>query len=348
MEYPILMRYTLSFFERKEAEESLLLTYGFLKENDNLRYSFPLHKGDFLVTIIVKENRVHDILVTDTFSGEPYLLLDKEGSVGNYLLSLRIEYEERINDVLTCFHDCYCCLAQSERILNRIKEELHVSPSFPFHDKNNTIPVFMQEDGTWFGLILSVGKDSLYPGSLPTEVIDLKINPEKREELLKKTGFFPAYHMNKTHWISISLQDENTDSNIMDQVLTSYQLTEKPKRSSEWVFPSNPSIYPLEQEMDKHKTILWWRSKSNRLGDIVYLYSTLPDGCLLYKTKVTKLDAGYDKEYGESLMEITMIEKYGKDQYPMSLLREYGLTSIRGPRRIPEKLSRFLQSEKKK
>lgn len=342
------MRYTTSFFERKEADRNLLLAYGFQEKDGYLTYSFPLHKNAFSVSIQMKGNRVRDVIVTDTVSDEPYLLLDKEGSIGNYLLSLREEYESKVHDLLSCFHDSYCIFPQSERILEKIRNHFHVSPSFPFHERNSHIPVFQHTDGTWFALILYVNKDTLYPGCVPSEIINLKIDPEKREELLNKPGFYPAYHMNKQHWISISLMDVTDDDTIMEQIFSSFRLTEKAKNGAEWVFPSNPKVYPLEQEMDKNKTILWWRSKSNQNGDIVYLYSTLPDGCLLYKTTVTKLDAGYDEYFQEPLMEITLLEKYQKDRYPFSILKKYGLTSIRGPRRIPEKLSRYLQSDKKK
>ena len=45
--------------------------------------------------------------------------------------------------------------------------------------------------------------------------------------LYKETGIFPAYHMNHTHWISVTLDDSLTDNRVMQLVDTSFRLTEK-------------------------------------------------------------------------------------------------------------------------
>ena len=62
------------------------------------------------------------------------------------------------------------------------------------------------------------------------DVINLKTVPEEREALYKETGIFPAYHMNHTHWISVTLDDSLTDNRVMQLVDTSFRLTEKKRR----------------------------------------------------------------------------------------------------------------------
>lgn len=38
------------------------------------------------------------------------------------------------------------------------------------------------------------------------DILDLKVDPELGGILRGKEGYFPAYHMNKEHWISVDLR----------------------------------------------------------------------------------------------------------------------------------------------
>ena len=45
---------------------------------------------------------------------------------------------------------------------------------------------------------------------------------------VKEKVFLPAYHMNKEHWVSIVVDDENvSDSEILDLVTSSYNTVNK-------------------------------------------------------------------------------------------------------------------------
>lgn len=338
------MKFTLEPFVHKKAEEEKLLEYGFKKEGDFYVYSF-LMKKDFKVIWKVKDGFLFSMDAVDTVTEEPYVLLDTELACGKFISSLRTEYLQKAGEVISaCFSPCYCSSLQAERILDEIHRKYGILPSFPFKGKDRMFPVLTHEDGTWFSLIMEVSKDTLYPSSKEKEIMNLKAEKEKIPVLLKRDGIYPAYHMNKSHWISLSLDERLSDDEIMSLVDDSYLLTKKDQPSSEWVYPSNPKTYPLEEELDKYGKILWQKNKSTKKGDIVYLYSGLPDGCLLYKTMVSKDDCGFDTEYGKETMELTLLEKYDKSFLPFAKLKTMSLTSIRGPRRIPKELSDYLKN----
>ena len=48
----------------------------------------------------------------------------------------------------------------------------------------------------------------------------------------QQDGFFPAYHMNKEHWISILLDRPELDGSIKKLLQMSYELTEKNKKDA--------------------------------------------------------------------------------------------------------------------
>jgi predicted DNA-binding protein (MmcQ/YjbR family) len=58
------------------------------------------------------------------------------------------------------------------------------------------------------------------------EVINVKLKADKIATLLLKPGFYPAYHMNKKNWITISLDNTLKDEEIMNYIIESHQYTE--------------------------------------------------------------------------------------------------------------------------
>lgn len=60
-------------------------------------------------------------------------------------------------------------------------------------------------------------------------ILDLKLPPGMVEDVDKKEGIFPAYHMNAGHWISVLLEDVLPDDYIMELVEQSYNITKNEK-----------------------------------------------------------------------------------------------------------------------
>ena len=56
---------------------------------------------------------------------------------------------------------------------------------------------------------MDVSADKLHEGDSGTiiDIVDVKVEPELVGSLRLKEGIFPAYHMNKEHWITIKLDN---------------------------------------------------------------------------------------------------------------------------------------------
>lgn len=85
--------------------------------------------------------------------------------------------------------------------------------------------------GKWFGVILKASPNYLKGYGLPAqnnEVLNLKCPPDLREFLCEKHKgeILPAYHMNKTHWISVLLSSSVPDEDIKQLIRLSYDITE--------------------------------------------------------------------------------------------------------------------------
>ena len=79
----------------------------------------------------------------------------------------------------------------------------------------------------------------------------------------------------------------------------------------------------------------------------VFLYVAAPISAILYKCRVTKTDIPFRYNDGKvqmkALMKIKLQKRYPRDRFTFDVLRsEYGIYAVRGPRGIPESLSRAL------
>ena len=60
----------------------------------------------------------------------------------------------------------------------------------------------------WFAVIMNIQKSKLGIHSQEFfDIVNLKIDPNLLGSLLIDDGIYPAYHMNKNHWISVALDE---------------------------------------------------------------------------------------------------------------------------------------------
>ncbi|MCQ2449322.1 MAG: MmcQ/YjbR family DNA-binding protein [Clostridia bacterium] len=98
-----------------------------------------------------------------------------------------------------------------------------VYEDYPFHDENWTVMRHRENQKT-FALIFEHAEKMM---------INVKAEPQAAE-LWRQVfpSVIPAYHMNKTHWISIILDGTMPDEEIIRLIGDSYRLTAaRPKKS---------------------------------------------------------------------------------------------------------------------
>lgn len=102
-----------------------------------------------------------------------------------------------------------------------------ISAEYPFDD--STTAVYRHADNRkWFAVVMDIPKSKLIPNyEGRADIVNLKCDPILATSLIGENAIFPAYHMNKTHWITILL-DGCTDSEMIKWLLNiSYDLTKK-------------------------------------------------------------------------------------------------------------------------
>ena len=85
-------------------------------------------------------------------------------------------------------------------------------PDYPFDDWMESAVFRHADNKKWFAIVLSVSRRKF--GLDSDEVIDvvnLKLPTEMFGSFGAADGVYPAYHMNKLHWISVLLPDAPND-----------------------------------------------------------------------------------------------------------------------------------------
>ncbi len=117
-----------------------------------------------------------------------------------------------------------------EQLESIIEQTYGVRADYPFEDDLVTGVFRHAQSGKWFALMMNIPKEKIVSGADGrVDVVNLKCAPEVIESLVDtQEGVYRAYHMNKTHWLTVALDTSAEDDIILWLLDISYQLT-KPK-----------------------------------------------------------------------------------------------------------------------
>lgn len=109
-----------------------------------------------------------------------------------------------------------------------IADKYGVEPEYPWQSAP-TFAVFRHSNNKkWFAVVMTITKDKLGFDSMENiDVVNLKCDQLLMGSVLNEQGIFPAYHMSKTHWISVALDGSVEEDKVKWLVDLSYDLTNK-------------------------------------------------------------------------------------------------------------------------
>lgn len=211
-------------FNRFKYKEDKLIKFGFKKEKDKYILDQLSTNKEFTFHLEINDKRVLSSVI-DNSTNEEYMPFYIETINGEYVGSIRDEFELLIKSILsTCYEKDYKN-DTVHQVINFVKENYNLKPEYLFSDSPNTF-VLKHKEAKWFGIVMDIpytkvgidSKEIVY-------VLNVKVPTEEIPDLIKIPGIVPAYHMNKKYWISILL-DGSVDLKIITNLInTSYELT---------------------------------------------------------------------------------------------------------------------------
>ena len=214
-------------FDRYVVDKEKLIEYGFTYKDNLLVYSKTIMNDEFMIVVEYDKDIVGKVI--DLSFNEEYTNF-RLNRLGDYAADIKNEFINVLCDIRDhCTHKRVFIYDQPNIINDYIFDTYGVKPAFLFA-KDPHLAIYRNSKDKWFAVIMhlpihTVNKSS---DSLDTvEVMNIKIKPDRLEDLLKVNGIYEAYHMNKKHWISVVLDGSIDNQNIFKLIDQSYTLINK-------------------------------------------------------------------------------------------------------------------------
>ncbi len=99
-----------------------------------------------------------------------------------------------------------------QQFLEHCLDTYGTSPGYPFDEDFETAVLRHADNRKWYAIMMRVSRRKFgFDSDEVIDVVNLKLPTEMYGSFGVADGVYPAYHMNKLHWISVLLPDAPDD-----------------------------------------------------------------------------------------------------------------------------------------
>ena len=99
-----------------------------------------------------------------------------------------------------------------QQFLSYCLDTYGTSPDYPFDEDFETAVLRHADNRKWYAIVMRVSRKKFgFRSDEVIDVVNLKLPTEMFGSFGAADGVYPAYHMNKQHWISVLLPDAPDD-----------------------------------------------------------------------------------------------------------------------------------------
>lgn len=214
------------FFKDKKADTQKLVSFCFFRKEQGYIYQQPILDGMFVLCVLVSGDRVFTS-ITDTQSKMEYRLHNVHSANGKFVGKVRIEYEQILTNIRDkCFVSHVFKTQIAADVIKFAFERFGDQLEFLWNRPPAAAVLRHKVSRKWYAIFMKIPAQRLGVNDESyIEILNLKVKPENiAKTVVDKIKFFPAYHMNKSHWITINLNKIDHMSEIMQLILESYSL----------------------------------------------------------------------------------------------------------------------------
>ena len=216
------MDYRYIFRSAKIQKDSLQAAGFTTSDDNNYEMSVPVSNGAFNAEIsLAISDQTLIVQLFDSATGEKYALFDMP-SHGAFVASLREEVQKIIDDIKA---KCFEINDLKDDYIAWIKSKFGVEPDYPWPDDAPYSFVFRCLNEKWFALVMRIKYRQLgLTGDENVWVVNMKAEQDNIPNLVDHKSIFPAWHMNKKHWITILLTAATDFNKLCELTEKSYEL----------------------------------------------------------------------------------------------------------------------------
>ena len=116
---------------------------------------------------------------------------------------------------------------KKQKFLEYCLDTYGTSPDYPFDEDFETAVLRHADTRKWYAIVMRVSRRKFgFDSDEIIDVVNLKLPAEMFGSFGASDGVYPAYHMNKLHWISVLLPDA-LDDVVQFLVNVSFEATKK-------------------------------------------------------------------------------------------------------------------------
>lgn len=214
-----------SIFRRKKLIAEKLAPYGFIKEKGQFLYRKDLFEGEFILTVRIAEDGTVATDLTETETGEPYVLY-KTNASGSFVGEVRIAIEQVLEEIAEhCYKTAVFQSRQAQTVIEFIRETYGDELEFLWQKSPQNAIWRRKDSQKWYGAILTIEGNKIgLKTAEPVEIIDLRMKKEQAEGMLARPHYYPGWHMNKKSWYTIVLDGSVPDEELLSRIQESYEL----------------------------------------------------------------------------------------------------------------------------
>ena len=213
--------------EQYDIDCKRAIAYGFSRTEAGLELKKEL-PGVGLYAVFVIAGKSFEVNVFDADTDEEYLPFNVLDNITGFVTGIREQVEDLVQEIK---EKCLLNSNMKLRLMKYCERKFGTEPEAPWEDSPDAYTFKTAKRNKWYALFMTIPYKSLglvAKGAL--DVVNIKLPPEKVLDLIDRVHFYPAYHMNKKHWITIVL-DKEVDEPLVQQLLEeSYGLVEKLKK----------------------------------------------------------------------------------------------------------------------
>lgn len=216
-------------FRHKQLVPTTLIPFGFqLIAPNTYQYQTLILTAQFRLIVTLNAQQIITTEVIDLTTDQPYTLYQSNQATGAFVSQVRqAVLTELIAIARNCYQDTTFADATTQSVLDYVAQQYQDQLEFLWTKFPKNAVLRRRATHKWYAALLSVSKRKLgLDSDAIAVVLDVRVAPEQLPTLIDQQHFFPAYHMNKKHWVSVLLDDQ-TDLEALYQLIdTSYQLAQ--------------------------------------------------------------------------------------------------------------------------
>ena len=122
---------------------------------------------------------------------------------------------------------------KKQKFLEYCLDTYGTSPDYPFDEDFETAVLRHADNRKWYAIVMRVSRRKFgFDSDEIIDVVNLKLPAEMFGSFGASDGVYPAYHMNKLHWISVLLPDAPFDV-VQFLVNASFEATKRKQKKNE-------------------------------------------------------------------------------------------------------------------